>query len=65
MTTFSKKIFLEIGRVKKFLSMKNIYHSPARIVECVAEYITFNFNKQISQTKKQGHKKAKETKEEK
>ena len=40
-----------------------MYHSPARIVECVSEY-TFLISKNNKQTK-QEKKKAKETKEEK
>ena len=32
-------LFLEIARVKFF------YRSPARIVECVLEYINFNYKK--------------------
>ena len=46
-----------------------MYHSPARIVECVSEY-TFLISKNNKQTNKQDKqnkkkKKAKETKEEK
>ena len=45
-------LFQEIGRVKK------IFHSPARIVECVSEYI-FLISKNKKKTKK-STKKAKE-----
>ena len=54
-------MFPETGRVKKF------YYSPARIVECVSEYIfLISKNKQAKKTKaKQVYKQAKETKEKK
>ena len=44
-----------------------MYHSPARIVECVSEYtfLISKSNKQTRQTKQEKKKKAKETKEEK
>ena len=47
--------------------MKIFYYSPARIVECVSEYIfLISKNKQAKKSKtKQEYKKAKETKEEK
>ena len=55
------------------LEIAHFYHSPARIVECVSEYIRiyiFNFekqtNKQQKKTKKNKNiKKAKKAKEEK
>ena len=59
---FPKKSFWKSAGWKNFYQWKIFYHSPARIVECVAEYITFNFNKQISQTKKQKNKDTKKQK---
>ena len=50
---------------RKLAGWKFYYHSPARIVECVAEY-TFLISKTNKQTNKKTRiKKAKETKEEK
>ena len=48
------------------LGEKCFYHSPARIVKCVSEYIfLISKNKQASKKKNKNTKKPKETKEEK
>ena len=58
---------IEIRPKKSSLVSENqpvkFYHSPARIVQCVSEYI-FQFQKTNKQAKNKNTKKEKETKEE-